>query len=395
MAKRKRQCGTGSIVREKSGLAIRWPEYILLETGERKRKMKYEFLGDISEREASGKLIERVAQARRDPPKPIKAPLTFNEFVARWQRDILESAGADTADLYKFSVRSVRSGIIRSRLVPHFGTLHLEAITPAAIQEWITHLRKEQLAASTIHSYAKALRVILATAVRWKDLAENPFSAVELPKLPRKGKRAKWALTAKQAGELIGKIRKRKPRAMVALAITAGLRRGELLAARWKYLDEETSQIAVMEASYRGHIDTPKTEAGLREVPLDPWTLNLLRDWRRLSKHTEPDDFIFCTRTGQQETPGNILRRYVGPACDRLKLPRVSWNTFRRTFSTLLHKEAIPARTIADMMGHADVDTQFIYIQGDESMKRAAAKIGDELSRYAVQEEQMVMPWLN
>jgi integrase len=394
--KPKRQSGTGSIVREKLGLAIRWPEYVLLDTGERKRKMRYEFLGPVSEREAGSRLIDRVAQTRHDPPKLARLPLTFKEHAARWERDMLASAGADAADLYKFSVRSVRSGVIRSRLEPRFGAVALQDISTESIQEWVTSLRKESLAASTIHNYVKILRVILAAAVKWKSLDESPAEGVELPKLPRKGKRKKWALTAKQAGQLLGKIVARKPRTMVALAITAGLRRGELIAARWKHLDEGVSAIAVMEASYRGHIDTPKTDAGIRTVPLDPYTMNLLAEWRRLSKHTRPEDFIFATRTGQQESPGNILRRHVWPACQDVDFPRPSWNTFRRTFSTLLHKEAIPAKTIAEMMGHTDVDTQFIYIQSEDAMKRVAAtKIGDELSRYAVQNDQMGLPWLN
>lgn len=96
-------------------------------------------------------------------------------------------------------------------------------------------------------------------------------------------------------------------------------------------------------------------------MPLDPWTMGLLKDWRRLSKQAKPDDFIFATWTGKQETPGNILRRYVWPACDAVKIRRASWNTFRRTFSTWLHHQTIPGKTIADLMGHADVPTQFIY----------------------------------
>jgi integrase len=395
MAPKKRQGGSGSIVREKHGLAIRWPEYVITEAGDRMRRMRYEFLGNVSERDAGGTLVDRIAQARRDPPKLLAAPPLFKEHAARWQRDILESAGEDAADFYKFSVRDVRSGIFRSRLLPRFGALPLPEISTGSIQEWIAELRREGLAASTIHSYAKALRVVLQSAVTWNQLKQNPAEGVELPKL-KGGKRKKWAFTAKQAGELVMKISVRKPRAMVALAITAGLRRGELLAVRWENLDQGNSQIAVREASYRGHLDSPKTDAGIREVPLDCWTLGLLEDWRRLAKHTQPTDFIFATRTGKQESPGNILRRYVWPACDGMELPRATWNTFRRTFSSLLHRSAVPAKTIAEMMGHADVDTQFIYIQGDEVGKRAAADgLGEELSRYAVQNNQMDLKWLN
>jgi len=397
--KRKRQCGTGSIVQEESGLAIRWPEYVVLPDGQRRRKMRYELLEGATAREANDKLLERITKARRDGPKPleVKAATTFQDHVARWQKDFLESAGAGTEDLYKFSVRSVWLGIIKARLSPRFGKFRLTEISAALIQEWITELRREGLAAATIRQYYKPLRVILARAVLWKEIAENPANPVELPKIRKKEQsQKKWALTPEQAGALLGKIKPLRPRAMIALAITAGLRRGELLAARWKSLDEASSEIAVVEASYRGHIDTPKTEAGERKVPLDQWTMHILKQWRGLSKHTRPIDFIFSTRTGKQETPGNILRRYVFPACDAMKLRRATWNTFRRTFSTWLHHHAIPGKTIATMMGHADEKTQFIYIQPDEDMKRVAAgKIGDELSRYCPDENQMGLPWLN
>lgn len=396
-AKPKRQCGTGSIVIEKNGRAIRWAEYHVLDAGERKRKMRYEFLGDVTEREASDALQDRLVQARRDGPKRApQAPLTFKELAARWKRDILDSAGPDAEDLYKFSVRETRSIVIRTRLEPFFGSLRLPDIQTSTIQEWITSLRRENLAAATIHGYYKALRVILEAAVTWKLLGSNPSEGVELPRLKGRNKRKKWALTPQQAGELIGAISALKPRAIVALAITAGLRRGELIAARWKHLDADASEITVEEASYKGHIDTPKTEAGIRKIPVDPWTLGMILDWRRLSKHTAPDDFIFTTRTGKQENPGNLMRRQIWPACEAAKVPRVNWNTFRRTFSTVLHREAIPAKTIAEMMGHTDVSTQFIYVQGVDEMKRVAAgKIGEELSRYVVQNHQMRLNWVN
>lgn len=396
MAKRKRQCGTGSIIHEKLGLAIRWPEYILLGDGGRKRKMRYEFLGEVSEREASTTLLERVARARRDGPKPLpKTPTLFTAHADLWQRTILESAGDNAADHYKYSVRDVRAVIIRSRLKPRFGNFPLLEISTSDIQEWVAELRREGLAASTIHSYYKTLSVILAAAVKWKELVESPASGVELPGL-KGSKRKKWALTAKQAGALLGGIHQLRPRTMVTLALMSGLRRGELTAVRWKHLDAEAAGIHVMEASYRGEIDTPKTAAGIRYVPLDRWTWDLLEQWRKRSKHTRPDDFIFATRTGKQENPGNILRRYVFPACAAAGVGPATWNTFRRTYSTMLHNGAIPAKTIAALMGHADVDTQFIYIQTMDQMGRVAADmIGEELSRQTVQMDQINIPFVN
>ena len=93
------------------------------------------------------------------------------------------------------------------------------------------------------------------------------------------------------------------------------------------------------------------------------WVLELLQVWRRESKRAGPNDFIFGTRTGKLENPSNILRRYVWPACDRLKIPRASWLTFWRTFATWHHEKGTAPRVLADLMGHAKVDMQFTYAQ--------------------------------
>src|SRR5690348_12188723 len=46
--KEKRQWGTGSVLHEKLGLAIRWSEYVTGKDGQRRRKMRYEFVGKVS-----------------------------------------------------------------------------------------------------------------------------------------------------------------------------------------------------------------------------------------------------------------------------------------------------------------------------------------------------------
>jgi integrase len=55
---------------------------------------------------------------------------------------------------------------------------------------------------------------------------------------------------------------------MVGLAILTGLRRGELFALRWKDIDEQEHLLRVREAVYHGTFETPKTDAGSRQIPL-------------------------------------------------------------------------------------------------------------------------------
>ena len=107
----------------------------------------------------------------------------------------------------------------------------------------------------------------------------------------------------------------------------------------------------------------------------------LLHDWKERAKRTEPDALIFSTRSGKPISPNNILRRFVFPACDALALPRATWLTFRRTYSSWVHVKGVPQKIVAELMGHANVNmTLNVYTQVlDGSVRDAANRIGEEL----------------
>jgi hypothetical protein len=80
-------------------------------------------------------------------------------------------------------------------------------------------------------------------------------------------------------------------------------------------------------------------------------------------------------------SPNNVLRRAIFPACERLGLPRATWLTFRRTYSSWSHDKGVPGKVVAQLMGHANVDTTLnVYTQVlDGSLRAAADKVGSEL----------------
>lgn len=390
--KKPRPYGTGAIVELKHGLAIRWWETVIGPDGQERREMQYKKLGDVTRKEAEAQLGEKQQAARKGPRQEIVIP-TFKELAERYKRDILS--------MQKFSTRTVRTTILDVHLIPRFGALPISQIPTADIQRYFTELREagykhgntqETYSAHMLYDIRAVLRQTMKQAIEWYRLPVdpstgvpfNPVVGVRLPKL--KPKRKKWALTPDQAGRLIGQL-VGKSKAMVALAITCGLRRGEILGLRLQDLamavdtnGVRCGTITVNQASYLGIIGPPKTEAGVRTVPVHPWVLELIHDWITRSRKRKPDDLIFGTRVNRPETSNNILRRRVFPACDTLGFPHATWLTFRRTFQTFAHNAGVPARTIADIVGHADVATQFIYIQSEEGMKREATdRIGNQL----------------
>ena len=119
----------------------------------------------------------------------------------------------------------------------------------------------------------------------------------------------------------------------------------------------------------------PKTAAGNRTVPLSEHMLELLLDWKARAQRTDPEDLVFGTRNGIPVSSNKLIRRQILPACEKLGLPRSTWLTFRRTYSSWSHQSGIPDKVIAELMGHANVYTQVM----DESRRTAAGKIGSVL----------------
>jgi len=86
----------------------------------------------------------------------------------------------------------------------------------------------------------------------------------------------------------------------------------------------------------------------------------------------------------------NLMRRHVLPVCDRLGLPRLSWNGFRRSWQSWAHSNNIPQRAIADVVGHANTETQKIYIQPlEEERRKAVEQISGKLHSFCTDRSQM------
>jgi integrase len=120
----------------------------------------------------------------------------------------------------------------------------------------------------------------------------------------------------------------------------------------------------VREAVYDGKFSTPKTAAGVRQIPLSEAAVQLTVEWRARAKHTEPESLTFATWSGKPISPNNVVRRWIVPACETLGLTRVIWLTLRRTYSSWAHENGVSGKVIAQLMGHAKVDTTLnVYTQ--------------------------------
>lgn len=363
----KRPYGTGYLKKEGRNWVIRWRETEIGPDGSKCRILHYESLGPVTRTEAAKALAQKLAVSAENVST--RSRMTFATLAVEWKATVLP--------MYKHSTQKNHLQILEKHLTPRFGETELSQITRREIQAYVAHLARKEYAPKTIDHIHDVLSAVLRTAVKWGHLGTNPAQGVDLP--PLKTVRPKFALTSQQASSLLS-VLPPLVKTLVGLDLLTGLRRGELFALRWKHVGWEERCLKIEEAVYEGKFGTPKTAAGTRQVPLSAVALQLLREWLEQST-TGPEDLVFCTRSGLPIAPNNLIRRFIFPACDKVGLPRVTWLTFRRTYSSWAHDIGVPGKVTAQLMGHANVYTTLnTYTQVmDASLRVAADRIGEEL----------------
>jgi integrase len=186
-------------------------------------------------------------------------------------------------------------------------SLALSDARRADVQDYVDRLRKQGLSPSTIANKCDPLRVVFRRALRRDEIAVDPTVELELPAI--RGRRDRIA-TRTEAAALIDAL-PASERALWATAFYAGLRRGELRAARWSDIDlaAEPAVIHVRRTwdDDEGEVDV-KTEAGFRTVPLTGRLRSLIVE-HGLATRRGGDDLVFGRTASDPFTPTTVRTR--------------------------------------------------------------------------------------
>ncbi len=146
--------------------------------------------------------------------------------------------------------------------------------------------------------------------------------------------RERRALTTDEVNALLGKLQE-PCRTTVILILLTGMRIGEVLALRWGKIDWQRQAIIVDEGLYEGEVSTPKTESGVRILPMTKLLFSALLEWKT-GKTVGADNFIFPSAVGTGFCRRNLSNRFLKPAAAAAGIGNVSWHMLRRTHSTWL-----------------------------------------------------------
>ncbi len=212
----------------------------------------------------------------------------------------------------------------------------------------------------------------------------NVADLVDPPKVQRQEMKV---LSGEQARVLLETAKGDRLEALYILAITTGMRQGELLALRWRDVDLEDGTLRVtatmQRISKRGICPSePKTAGSRRQIALTGMAVSALRHHRnrqleeRLSAAVmawQDNDLVFCNHYGRPIESSNLTRRSFHPLLAKAGLPRIRFHDLRHTAATLLLRKRVPVKVVSEMLGHSQVGiTLNIYAHVLPDMQREA-----------------------
>jgi integrase len=180
--------------------------------------------------------------------------------------------------------------LIDLHVLPELGKVRLEKLSPAHIQNLITHKLAEGLSASTVVAIRNVLRNALNRASRWGLVARNVATLVDVPRIERPAVRV---LSVAEARQLLDAIQGERFEALYSVALALGLRKGEIGALAWLNIDLDAARLTVVNSLQRIRdrhaTDGPKTHLKIvetktqksqRTVPLPRYAVRALRAHR-------------------------------------------------------------------------------------------------------------------
>jgi integrase len=281
--------------------------------------------------------------------------------------------------------------LLRSLVLPEYGSSNLGRIEPIQVREWISNLTARGLSSSRIRQAYQLLSASLKAAVESGYIVRSPCVGVRLPKATR---REMLFLDPAGIERLAGSIV--EPYGiLIRFAAYSGLRFGELSALKVGRIDLLGGKVRVVEAysdvSGTLHLGSPKSGRE-RTVPLPRFLCEMVGT---TLTGKALGDLIFLAPEGGPLRQSNFYNRQYKPAVEASGLdPNLRFHDLRHTCAAMLVAKGAHPRAIMEHLGHSSITVtidRYGHLFPDE--KDRLAKGLDEAFREARSQEDVAEKW--
>jgi integrase len=361
----------------------RWA--IIIDLGPReggKRRQKW-FAFRGSKRAAQIEMHRLIAKRETLPDT---GKQTLGQYLDKWVDE--QRVGAKARERYAL--------IVRKNIIPALGHIALSKLTGDQISAHYTKAlangrrdgKPGGLAPSTVLYQHIILKKALKDAVRRTLLIRNPMESVDPPHVEKPTMRT---LDLGQSARLIEDARPSTLFIPILLALTCGLRRGEICALKWANVDLDKATLTVLESMEQTkagiRLKRPKSGRG-RVIDLSAMVVTELRKHRAQQEATleflgaklTRDSFVYALGDGEPVKPDTFSTMWGQWSANRE--PRVRFHDLRHAHATHMLASGIHPKIAQERLGHATVSmTLDLYSHVLPGMQaEAAKKVGDALS---------------
>lgn len=386
---------TGEIQRSNGKYMYRWTDNL------GKRHTVYaSTLDDLREQE------EQILVDQHDGIKATAKTMTINDMYQLWlqlKRGIKDSTLKNYIYMYEMFV------------MPNFGKKRITQVKKSDVRKFYNQLVDEKtLKISTVDCVHNVLHQVFQVAVDDDIIRSNPVTSTlrELKMALGLEVEKRKALTVEQERIFLEYLQA-TPKYVHWFPIFyvmahTGMRVGEITGLRWCDIDMENGMISVNHTLvYYNHrdgkgcyytVNTPKTKAGQREIPMTEGVKEALLLEKRYQEeaaiasvsHIDGySDFVFVNRFGEVQNQSSlnkalhrIMRDCNAEILDKTSpdeipvlLPHFSCHVLRHTFATRLCESGLNVKVIQSCLGHAAISTTLdIYVTVTNDLKKQEIK---------------------
>ena len=361
--------GEGSLYQRPDGVWVGRIEAGVSTTGKRRRQVFYD-----KKKEVVAAKLTAAAAARLTGSSIDSGRMTVGVLLSKWLEESAKpSTSPGTAAEYE--------RIVETYLVPGLGNVRLCQVKPLHIQSLLTGLERAKVGARTRQYCYATLHRAFVIAMRWQLMVRNPCDGIDPPRVVQ---REVKSLTVDQVQALLTAAELTRFNAMVVLAITTGMRQGELFGLHWESVDLERGVLQVRhsleEIKGKLRLKEPKSKAGRRRIALAEMAIKAL--WKH--RTTQLADGLGGCPLVFPNTKGGFMRKcsFHRQGWEPLRiasgLEGIHFHDLRHTCASMLLHDDVQPKAVQEILGHSNIsmtmDT-YAHLIGD--VKRTAVATFD------------------
>ncbi len=312
----------------------------------------------------------------------LRPPEDRNLNVAMYLRRWLATSVEGTVS--RHTLRDYRDMSENHIIIPAFGAKKLKGLARQDLQTLYRKMTADGYAAATV----RHVHVVVGKALHEaeaEDLVRKNVARFVKP--PRPDRIEREPMSPNEVKAFLRALQGHKDQALYLLAVTGGMRRGELFGLKWSDLDLEKRRYKVQRSlDYLygpAQEKEPKRESSRRSGILLPEVVSALRQHkRRQLEHRlmagprwEENGYVFPTRRGTPQRADNMLKRSLKPLCAGASLRPLTFTDLRHSCATFLAFLGVHPKTAQKILGHSSIAvTMNVYTHALDEMQEDAAR---------------------